>query len=170
MSYQPILTTVVTGEAKPVKSDKDFEKEVVELCVKLKDTQTYEWKIRNAALKRVQYFAQFYKETGVADGQSCVSFTKFIDSVQRLSAPLAAQVLDLRSATAKEAGIAIQMLAEAMNIEFEQTAFKLAAKETLGKLMHNGTKILAEIGASTLISIVINVCSIKIIQRLQQEL
>jgi hypothetical protein len=55
------------------------------------------------------------------------------------------------------------MLAEAMNIEFESAAFKLVGKDTLGKLMHNGTKILAEIGASALISIVMNVCSIKII-------
>ena len=44
--------------------------------------------------------------------------------------------------------------------------YKLVGKDTLGKLMHNGTKILAEIGASALISIVMNVCSTKIIQRL----
>lgn len=55
------------------------------------------------------------------------------------------------------------MLAEAMGIEFESAAFKLVGKDNLGKLMHNGTKILAEIGASALISIVMNVCSIKII-------
>ena len=55
------------------------------------------------------------------------------------------------------------MLAEALGIEFESAAYKLVGKETLSKLMHNGTKILAEIGASALVSIVMNVCSIKII-------
>jgi len=58
------------------------------------------------------------------------------------------------------------MLAEVLGIEFESAAYKLVGKDILGKLMHNGTKILAEIGASALISIVMNVCSTKIFQRL----
>lgn len=62
------------------------------------------------------------------------------------------------------------MLAEAMGVEFEPVAFKLVGKETLGKLIHNGTKILAEIGASALVAIVMNVYSVKVVQRLDQEL
>lgn len=83
---------------------------------------------------------------------------------------MATQILDLRSATAKEAGIAIQLLAEAMSIDFEAVGYKLIGKDHLSKLMHSGTKILAEIGASALISIVMNVHSVKIIQRLNTEL
>jgi len=49
------------------------------------------------------------------------------------------------------------MLAEAMTIDFESAGFKLVGKETLSKLMHSGTKILAEIGASALIAVVLNV-------------
>ena len=55
------------------------------------------------------------------------------------------------------------MLAEAMGNDFESSAFKLIGKDSLGKLMQNGTKILAEIGASTLIAIIKNVCSVKIV-------
>lgn len=72
----------------------------------------------------------------------------------------------MRSATAKEAGFAIQMLAEAMENEFESAAFKLVGKEHIGKLMHNGTKILAEIGSQAMTTIIRNVCSVKIVQRL----
>jgi hypothetical protein len=62
------------------------------------------------------------------------------------------------------------MIAEAMGIEFEPMAVKLVGKETLGKLMHSGTRILAEIGASALVSIIVNVQSTKVVQRLATEL
>jgi hypothetical protein len=55
------------------------------------------------------------------------------------------------------------MLAEAMGDDFESSAFKLVGKESLGRLMQNGTKILAEIGAQTMVAIIQNVCSVKII-------
>ena len=58
------------------------------------------------------------------------------------------------------------MLAEAMENEFESAAYKLVGKESIGKLMHNGTKILAEIGSHALTSIIRNVISVKIVERL----
>lgn len=105
-NYSPTIDKPV-NEGKPIKSEKEFEREVADLAVKLKDTQTADWKVRTAALKRIQYFAQFYKESGVAQGTSVVTFAKFYDSIRKLTDALSAQVLDLRSATAKEAGLAI---------------------------------------------------------------
>ena len=79
---------------------------------------------------------------------------------------LTAQVLCLRSQNAKEAGLAIQMLAEALQDDFESAAFRLFTKDALVKLMHAGKHILAEIGTNTVVGILRNVCSAKVIQRL----
>jgi hypothetical protein len=78
----------VGDSGKPLKSEKEFDKEVSEIAVKLKDTQTCDWKLRTTALKRIQYFAQFCAESGVLQGSSCISFAKFIDAVTKLTAPL----------------------------------------------------------------------------------
>ena len=61
------------------------------------------------------------------------------------------------------------MLAEAMGIDFESAAYKLVNKDALIKLMHNGKHILAEIGTSSMISILNNVCSAKVVQKLAEE-
>ena len=58
------------------------------------------------------------------------------------------------------------MLAEAMGDDFEQAAFKLMSKEGLIKVIHSGTKILAEIGFNAIIGIMNNVCSAKVVQNL----
>ena len=43
----------VGDSGKPLKSEKEFDKEVSEIAVKLKDTQTCDWKLRTTALKRI---------------------------------------------------------------------------------------------------------------------
>ena len=58
------------------------------------------------------------------------------------------------------------MLAEAMGDDFEQAAWKLMQKEGLIKLMHSGTKILAEVGLNAIVGILNNVCSAKVVQNL----
>ena len=55
---------------------------------------------------------------------------------------LKAQVHDLRSVSAREAGVTIQILAR--NLDFEATAIKLVP--SLVKGLHNGNKILSEVG------------------------
>ena len=62
------------------------------------------------------------------------------------------------------------MLAEAMGIDFESAAYKLLNKEALVKLIHSGKHILAEIGTSAIVSILNNVCSAKVVQRLSEEM
>lgn len=52
-SYQPMLDRPVGDSGKPVKSEKEFEKEVADIAIKLKDTQTCDWKLRTVALKRI---------------------------------------------------------------------------------------------------------------------
>ena len=60
------------------------------------------------------------------------------------------------------------MLAEAMGDDFESAAYKLMQKEGLIKLMHSGTKILAEVALNSVIGILNNVCSAKVVQNLAQ--
>ena len=83
---------------------------------------------------------------------------------------LTAQILCLRSQNAKEAGIAIQMLAEALGDDFESAAFRFMTKDAIVKLMNAGKHILAEIGTNTVIGILRNICSVKVVQRLANEL
>mmetsp|Transcript_43444 Transcript_43444/g.41904 ORF Transcript_43444/g.41904 Transcript_43444/m.41904 type:complete len:90 (+) Transcript_43444:393-662(+) len=47
---------------------------------------------------------------------------------------------------------------------------KLISKDSLLKLLHSGTKVLAEIGFQTISFLLANVCSPKLIQRLQEEM
>lgn len=86
-------------------------------------------------------------------GLSKISFNCFHTQISRLTPCLIAQVLCLRSQNAKEAGTAIQMLAEAMGIDFESIAYKMFTKDGLIKLLHNGKHILAEIGFTTVVGI-----------------
>ena len=99
----------------------------------------------------------------MANGTSTVSFHAFHKAVDKLVAPLAAQALDLRSSNAREAGISIQMLAEAMGDDFEQAAYKLMQKEGLIKVIHAGKTILAEVGLHAIVGILNNVCSAKVV-------
>ena len=62
------------------------------------------------------------------------------------------------------------MCAESLGDEFESAAFRLVTKDALVKLCHAGKHILAEIGTSTIVGILFNVCSSKVLQRLAQEL
>ena len=62
------------------------------------------------------------------------------------------------------------MLAEVMGLDFESAAYKLMTKDGLVKLMHYGKHILAEIGTSAVISILNNVYSVKVVQRLAEEM
>ena len=62
------------------------------------------------------------------------------------------------------------MLAEAMGDDFELVAFKLMQKEGLIKLLHSGTKILADVAFNAIVGIINNVCSTKVVQNLATHL
>jgi len=96
-------------------------------------------------------------------GPAKFSANAFINGVNKLVPCLTAQILCLRSQNAKEAGTAIQMLAEALSDDFEAAAFRLLAKDAVVKLMHGGKHILAEIGTTTVLGILHNVYSAKVI-------
>jgi len=55
------------------------------------------------------------------------------------------------------------MCAEALGDEFESAAFRFMTKDALVKLIHGGKHILAEIGTNTIIGVLNNVCSSKVI-------
>jgi hypothetical protein len=76
----------------------------------------------------------------------------------KLINPLKAQVVDLRSVSAKEAGVTIQTLASVL--DFEPTALKLIP--SLIKLLHSGNKILAEVSHTTLLGIINYIPSVRI--------
>ena len=115
----------------------------------LSDTQNVEWQLRVQYLKRIQELAPALQQW-----------------LPKMLNPLKAQVADLRSVSAKEAGTTIQILASCL--DFEPTAFKLLP--SLVKLVHSGHKILAEIGHTTILGILNFVNSVRIHQQLQQEI
>ena len=55
------------------------------------------------------------------------------------------------------------MCAEALGDDFESVAFRLVAKDALVKLCHAGKHILAEIGTTTILGILHNLCSAKVV-------
>ena len=75
---------------KPLKNERELSQEIDRIVSNLKDTQTIDWKQRVKDMKRIQYFAQFYHQSGVAQGTSSVSFTAFHKAVDKLVAPLTA--------------------------------------------------------------------------------
>lgn len=120
-------------------------------------------------LQRIQFLAQLQAGTS-EHGNAKFSTEAFVKGVSKLVPCLTVQVLCLRSQNAKEAGAAIQMLAEALGDGFESAAFRLFTKDALVKLTHVGKHILAEIGTVTIIGVLRNVCSDKVIQRLAKEM
>ena len=66
--------------------------------------------------------------------------------------------MDLRSAITKEAGKSILVLAQSLGNDFDLLANKLISKDSLIKVLHNGNKVLAEVGFSTMESIICSVC------------
>lgn len=52
-------------------------------------------------------------------------------------------------------------MAQTMQNDFEQLSLKYVSKDSLLKLLHSGSKVLAEIGHSTILAILHNVCAPK---------
>lgn len=76
----------------------------------------------------------------------------------KLLQPLKAQVTDLRSVSAKEAGITIQVLSGYP--DFEPIAVKLIP--TLVKQLQSGNKLLAEVGHTSILGILTQIASQKV--------
>lgn len=57
----------------------------------------------------------------------------------------------------------MQMMAESLGDDFESAAYRLLTKDGLVKLVHAGKHILAEIGTTTIVGILRNVCSAKVV-------
>ena len=55
------------------------------------------------------------------------------------------------------------MLAEALGDDFESAAYRFVTKDAIVKLMHAGKHILAEIGTNTIIGILRNLRSSKVV-------
>ena len=82
---------------------------------------------------------------------------------------MARKLNDLRSAVSKEACRLICLIAETGGETMEAFAERLVNKESLIKLISNANKVLAEQGHSCMLSLIENVRSPKIIQRVVEE-
>ena len=72
--------------------------------------------------------------------------------------------------SAKQASVAIQVLAQCLGNDFEVLAHKLITKEALIKVLHSGNKMLAEFAHHAMLGILNHVCVPKLISRLQTEM
>ena len=68
-------------------------------------------------MKRVQEISTLFDL--VVEGELAISGQHYLLQVSKLYGPLTAQVLDLRSASAREAGKTIQIMAQCMQNDFE---------------------------------------------------
>ena len=64
---------------------------------------------------------------------------------EKLSKPLRAQILDLRSAVAKEACALLTHFAQTYSREFEVHAHKYLSSECLFKMLNSGKKIMVDL-------------------------
>jgi hypothetical protein len=77
---------------------------------------------------------------------------------------------DLRSLSAKSAGLAIQVLAQCLGNDFETLALKLVTKDGLIKVVSNANKTLSEVGHQSMLNILNHVCVPKLISRMQADM
>eukprot|EP00347_Sterkiella_histriomuscorum_P005558 403356151 len=161
-----------------INSERELEIEVQKIVEILKDSckifskcndiETHDWKKRAESLKKVQEITMLFEE--ISSQSSNISFQHFMSQILKLQNPLTAQALDLRSASAREAGKTIQIMAQVMQNDFEPFVNKFISKDSLIKLLHNGTKVLAEVGNQTITALIYNTVAPKIIQKFQEEL
>ena len=117
-----------------IRTERELEVEITKICETLKDTckiktlvmhyfiESSDWKKRTESLRRVQEISMMFDD--VVEGGVNIGGQYYLSQLSRLYQPLTAQVLDLRSISAKEAGRTIQIMAQALQNDFEQIAYK----------------------------------------------
>ena len=100
---------------KKINTDKELESETAEICVVLKDISKFnltfyllatDWKKRLEACQKIQAIAFLFD--GVCSGQiTRININTYITQVNKFANVLGVQIHDLRSMSAKAAGVAI---------------------------------------------------------------
>jgi len=92
------------------------------------------------------------------------AFDNFLPLMVKFMTPLSVQLSDLRSAIVKEAYNTLVQAAEACRDSFEPCAERIA--DTLFKLLNSGTKVLADAGHMSLMAVLDNVITWKLIPKI----
>jgi hypothetical protein len=120
-----------------IRSEKDLEKEITEICKTIKDTSTNEWKDRVKAMESVQ---------SIVLTERLVEMDSFPTLMNKLVKPLVAQLMDLRSAVTKEASQTVRIMVQSLEDDFRPLAAKFMHSNALFKLVACATKIISDHG------------------------
>lgn len=133
--YEPVDTDKI--KISKIRTEKDLEKEVIEISKVLKDTSTVDWKERVKSMENLQ---------GIVLSDGCVEMETFPKLIEKLVRPLVAQLMDLRSAVTKEASLTVRIMAQSLQNDFNSVAAKLMDSNGLFKLVSSATKMMSEHG------------------------
>lgn len=133
--YAPIDVSKV--KPSKLRTEKDLEKEILEIWRILKDTTTADWKDRVKALETIQ---------SIVITDRLTELPNFLKLIEKLVRPLITQLMDLRSAVTKEASNSVRMMAQILENDFRPLAAKFMHTSALFKLVSSATKIISEHG------------------------
>ena len=132
--YVPLDTSKI--KQSKIRSEKELEKEVNEICKVLKDTTSADWTKRNEWMKTIQSIV-------VTDRWKQMSYEVYMNKLVR---HLTTQLLDLRSSVTREASNTVRIMAQSMEEDFSSLAPKFMHSNSLFKLVSSATKLIAEHG------------------------
>jgi phenylpyruvate tautomerase PptA (4-oxalocrotonate tautomerase family) len=133
--YEPIDTQNI--KQSKIKSEKELEKDINEIAIILKDTQTSDWKDRIKAMESIQ---------SIVLTERCTSMANFSKLMEKLVKPLINQLMDLRSRITKEASTSVRIIVQELENEFNYLSHKFIDSNGLFKLLSSATKITADHG------------------------
>jgi hypothetical protein len=133
--YEPIDTQNI--KQSKIKSEKELEKDINEIAIILKDTQTSDWKDRIKAMESIQ---------SIVLTERCTSMANFPKLMEKLVKPLINQLMDLRSRITKEASTSVRIIVQQLENEFNYLSHKFIDSNGLFKLLSSATKITADHG------------------------
>jgi hypothetical protein len=133
--YEPIDTQNI--KQSKIKSEKELDKDINEIAVILKDTQTSDWKDRIKAMESIQ---------SIVLTERCTSMANFPKLMEKLVKPLINQLMDLRSRITKEASTSVRIIVQVLENEFNYLSHKFIDSNGLFKLLSSATKITADHG------------------------
>jgi hypothetical protein len=133
--YEPIDTQNI--KQSKIKSEKELERDINEIAIILKDTQTSDWKDRIKAMESIQ---------SIVLTERCTSMANFPKLMEKLVKPLINQLMDLRSRITKEASTSVRIIVQQLENEFNYLSHKFIDSNGLFKLLSSATKITADHG------------------------
>lgn len=158
MSFQNPFSYEVTSFSP--KSEKELITEIESFLTITKDVLS-DWKKREASIKRICSIA-------IGTFSQNEEFLKYLN--QKIYYNLYIQMSDLRTSLMKEACAAMSFLSEKYKNQFESIADKLFSSNCLFKILPSANKIISDNVNKTMLYIINNVKTIKIIIRLHENM